>query len=125
MKHSPAFLKLVNAAKKRVREVPVARVKRMLRSTPGFVLIDVREDHEWEAGHVQGALHLGKGIIERDIENIVPDRSTEVVLYCGGGFRSAIAAENLLKMGYRDVRSMKGGWREWKRSRGKIMRGRT
>lgn len=122
MKHSPGFLQLVADAKKRVREIPVSRVKKKLRTGP-VVFIDIREEHEWEAGHAAGAIHLGKGVIERDIERRVPDRSCEVILYCGGGYRSALAGDNLRKMGYRNVLSMAGGWKAWKRSRGKVERG--
>lgn len=119
VKHSPGFLRLVADAKKRVKEMKVNEVKERMRGG-SIVLIDVREDHEWEAGHVQGAVHLGKGVIERDIERLLPDKATDVVLYCGGGFRSALAADNLRRMGYRRIRSMAGGWKAWKRSRGKI-----
>jgi len=87
-----------------------------------MLLVDVREDHEWEAGHAAGAIHLGKGIIERDIESIVPDKKQTVVLYCGGGYRSALAADSLRRMGYRHALSMAGGWRAWKRSKGKTAR---
>ncbi|HEX9248914.1 MAG TPA: rhodanese-like domain-containing protein, partial [Gemmatimonadaceae bacterium] len=99
MKHSPGFLKIVDDAKSRVREVGVDEARRKLESGKAK-LIDVREDNEWEAGHARGAQHLGKGVIERDIEQSVPDTQTELILYCGGGFRSALAADNLQKMGY-------------------------
>lgn len=122
MKHSSGFLKLVADAKKRVKEIQVADVKKKLRSRP-VIFIDIREEDEWEASHAEGAIHLGKGIIERDIERIVPDKNSEVVLYCGGGFRSALAGDNLRKMGYKKVLSMVGGWKAWKRSRGKVQRG--
>jgi rhodanese-related sulfurtransferase len=122
MKHSPGFLKLVNAARKRIREMSVDEVKRKLRRREKFLFIDVREEHEWDAGHAAGAMYLGKGIIERDIERLVPDKKTEIVLYCGGGYRSALAADNLRRMGYRNVFSMAGGWRAWKRARGAIRR---
>lgn len=112
--HSPAFLKIVNAAKKRVREIGIPEVRAMLKRKAPFRFIDVREDHEWEAGRARGAEHLGRGILERDIEAAVPDKRTAIVLYCGGGYRSALAAENLQKMGYRRVWSMAGGWRGWK-----------
>jgi len=114
MKHSPAFLKLVDDAKTRVRQTTPEEVKARLDRGDKFVLTDIREDREWDEGHIAGAIHLGKGIIERDIESSVPDKSTEIILYCGGGFRSALAAENLQKMGYRNVISMDGGWRRWK-----------
>ena len=113
MAHPPKFLKLVNEAKTRVAETNVADVKRRIDAGEKFVLVDVREDNEWTQGHVPGAVHLGKGIIERDIEARVPDTAAKVVLYCGGGFRSALVADNLQKMGYTDVESMDGGWRGW------------
>jgi rhodanese-related sulfurtransferase len=113
MAHPPKFLKLVNEAKTRVEETNVADVKRRIDAGEKFVLVDVREDNEWAQGHVPGAVHLGKGIIERDIEARVPDTGAKVVLYCGGGFRSALVADNLQKMGYTNVESMDGGWRGW------------
>ena len=113
MAHPPKFLKLVNEAKTRVAETNVADVKRRIDAGEKFVLVDVREDNEWAQGHVPGAVHLGKGIIERDIEARVPDTGAKVVLYCGGGFRSALVADNLQKMGYTNVESMDGGWRGW------------
>jgi len=113
MKHSPGFLRLVEEVKPRIRELSVADVKAKLDSGARFQLIDVREDGEWANGHLPGARHLGKGIIERDIETMIPDRDAEIVLYCGGGFRSALAADNLQKMGYTRVVSMDGGWRGW------------
>jgi len=113
MKHSPAFLKIVNDAKTRIREVSCDEVKRMLDRGDGFELIDTREESEFARGHLPNARHLSKGIIERDIERAIPDPATPIVLYCGGGFRSALAADNLQKMGYTDVVSMDGGWREW------------
>lgn len=109
--HAPGFLALVNDAKSRVKEIDVAAY-RALQGTP-HVLIDTREDSEWAAGHAAGAIHLGKGIIERDIEAAVPDKSTTLVLYCGGGFRSALAADALTKMGYENAISLDGGWRAW------------
>ncbi|HVK12731.1 MAG TPA: rhodanese-like domain-containing protein [Gemmataceae bacterium] len=111
--HSPAFLALVNDAKTRVKECTVADVQRRLAAGEKFVLIDVREESEWGAGHAAGAVHLGKGVIERDAEKAIPDKGTPLVLYCGGGFRSALAADNLQKMGYSNVTSMDGGWRAW------------
>ena len=116
MKHSEGFLKLVNDAKSRIREVTVAETRERMQSDNGVRLIDVREDHEWNAAHAAGAEHLSKGIIERDIELAVPDKSTEVILYCGGGFRSALSADVLQQMGYRNVYSMAGGWKAWQDS---------
>lgn len=116
MKHSEGFLKLVNDAKSRVREVTVDETRERMKASDGVRLIDVREDNEWQAAHAAGAEHLGKGIIERDIEAQVPDKSTEVILYCGGGFRSALAADVLQHMGYTNVFSMAGGWKAWKDS---------
>ena len=113
-KHTPQFLAIVNDARARVRECTVQDVKDRLARGERFTLVDVREDHEWNAGHLPGAVHLGKGIIERDVETKIPDPATEMVLYCGGGFRSALAADNLQKMGYTNVISMDGGFRGWK-----------
>jgi rhodanese-related sulfurtransferase len=113
MAHAPKFLKLVNETKARVAETNVAAVKRRMDAGERFLLVDVREDNEWAQGHVPGAVHLGKGIIERDIEARVPDTGAKVILYCGGGFRSALVADNLQKMGYTNVESMDGGWRGW------------
>jgi rhodanese-related sulfurtransferase len=113
MKHAPEFLKIVEDAKTRIRETTVPEVKARLDAGEKFTLVDVREDSEWARGHLPGAIHLGKGIIERDIENAVPGKATPLVLYCGGGYRSALAADNLQKMGYTDVKSMDGGWRGW------------
>jgi rhodanese-related sulfurtransferase len=112
VKHSPEFLKLVDDAKSRVREVSVDETRRKLETGKAKV-IDVREESEWAAGHARGAEHMGKGVIERDIEARVPDKDAELILYCGGGFRSALSADNLQKMGYRNVASMAGGWRAW------------
>ena len=117
MEHSPGFLKLVDEAKKHVRQLSVDDVKEKLDRGDRFAFVDVREDDEWRAGRAKGSSHLGKGIIERDIEKTFPDKDTELVLYCGGGFRSALAAESLQRMGYRNVHSMEGGIREW-RARG-------
>src|SRR6202051_784406 len=111
MKDSGGFLALVSDAKSRVKEIGIEDYKKMPRE--GHLLIDVREDNEWAAGHAAGAMHLGKGIIERDIETKVPDKSATLVLYCGGGFRSALVADALRKMGYTDVISLDGGWRAW------------
>jgi rhodanese-related sulfurtransferase len=109
--HNAAFLALVSDSKKRVREVDMNEYQKMPRDE--HVLIDVREDNEWAAGHAAGAVHLGKGIIERDIETRIPDKSTTLVLYCGGGFRSALAADALQQMGYTNAISLDGGWRAW------------
>src|SRR5579884_1102809 len=111
--HSPAFLALVNDAKTRVREMDIAEYQRLRESGDAHVLIDVREDSEWGAGHAAGATHLGKGVIERDIEKTVPDKTARLVLYCGGGYRSALAAEAIQRMGYGNVLSLNGGWRAW------------
>lgn len=112
--HTPRFLAIVNDAKSRVRETTVDQIRARLEKGDKFVLVDVREDNEYSKDHLPGAIHLGKGVIERDIEKTVPDTKTELVLYCGGGFRSAIAADNLQKMGYTNVISMDGGIREWR-----------
>ncbi len=111
--HSPRFLEIVEDAKRRVREISAADLKNRLSGKDHFYLVDVREKHEWDAGRIPGALHLCKGILERDIETTVPDLNAEVVLYCGGGFRSALAADNLQKMGYQRVYSLAEGWRGW------------
>ena len=116
MPHNPGFLKLVNDAKSRVREIDIAGYKKMVAATEPHILVDTREESEWAAGHVKGALHLGKGVIERDIETQVPDKATKLVLYCGGGFRSALVADNLQKMGYSNAISLDGGWRALKES---------
>src|SRR5262249_14615312 len=113
MQHSPKFLKLVNDSKSRVKQTNVPEVKRRMDAGEKFVLIDTREDNEWAKGHVAGALHMGRGVIERDIEQAIPDPKTKLILYCGGGFRSALVADNLQKMGYTNVESMDGGWRGW------------
>jgi len=112
--HPPRFLAIVDDAKKRVRETTVDAVKTRLDRGDKFLLVDVREESEYAKDHLPGAIHLGKGVIERDVEAKVPDTSTEMILYCGGGFRSALAADNLQKMGYTNVISMDGGWRGWK-----------
>jgi rhodanese-related sulfurtransferase len=111
--HSPAFLALVEDAKQRIHETTVPELKRRLDAKEQFSLIDVREDHEWADGHIPGAIHLSRGIIERDIEETFPNQEAELLLYCGGGYRSALAADNLQKMGYKRVVSVDGGWREW------------
>ena len=112
--HSPRFLEVVNDAKKRVREMMVEDVKQKMERGEKFYLIDVREESEWNQDHLPGAIHLGKGIIERDIEAKIPDSSAEIVLYCGGGFRSALAADTLQRMGYTNVISMDGGYSGWR-----------
>ncbi len=109
--HNPGFLKLVNDAKARVKQVDIGQYQKM--RADDHVLIDTREDHEWAAGHAAGAIHLSKGIIERDIEAQVPDKATTMVLYCGGGFRSALVADALQNMGYQNAISLDGGWRAW------------
>ncbi len=114
MKHSTAFEQLCADARSRVREITVEEVKSKLDEGAQFHFIDVREDHEWQADHAAGAQHLGRGIIERDIGKTVPERDDEIVLYCGGGFRSALAADNLQKMGYTNVLSMAGGIKAWR-----------
>jgi rhodanese-related sulfurtransferase len=116
MKHSEGFLKLVNDAKTRVKEIDIEAYRKLLASAEPHVLVDTREESEWVAGHVAGAIHLSKGIIERDIETRVPDHAATLVLYCGGGFRSALAADNLQKMGYTNAISLDGGWRALKES---------
>jgi rhodanese-related sulfurtransferase len=109
--HNPAFLKLVNDAKSRIKQVDIDQYKKL--SGDDHILIDTREDSEWAAGHAAGALHLGKGVIERDIESAVPDKNKTLVLYCGGGYRSALAADALQTMGYTNAISLDGGWRAW------------
>ena len=116
MMHSPGFLKLVNDAKARVQEIDLAEYLKLREAGEAHVLVDTREDNEWVAGHVAGAVHLGKGIIERDIETKVPDKDTKLILYCGGGFRSALVADNLRLMGYTQAISLDGGWRALKDS---------
>jgi rhodanese-related sulfurtransferase len=116
MTHTPEFLKLVDDAKSRIRQVDIEGYKKIVAAKEPHVLVDTREDGEWAAGHVAGAVHLSKGIIERDIETKYPDKATELVLYCGGGFRSALAAVNLQKMGYTNAISLDGGWRALKES---------
>lgn len=120
MKHSEGFLKLVDDAKSRVREVTVAQTRARMQEKAEAKLIDVREDNEWEEAHAKGAIHLGKGIIERDIEITVPDKNSELILYCGGGYRSALAADSLQLMGYTNVFSMAGGWKAWSEAGGEI-----
>jgi rhodanese-related sulfurtransferase len=114
MQHSAKFLDIVNDAKTRIREVTVDDVKNDRETGVDHVLVDTREDSEWNAAHAAGSIHLGKGIIERDIEGAIPDTGKKIVLYCGGGYRSALAADTLQKMGYTNVFSLAGGWRAWK-----------
>jgi rhodanese-related sulfurtransferase len=116
MAHAPEFLKLVQDAKSRIRETDVQTVKKQLDAGEKIVVVDVREESEWARGHIPGAVYIGKGVIERDIEQKVPDKNATLVLYCGGGFRSALAADNLQKMGYKNAISMDGGWRGWAES---------
>jgi rhodanese-related sulfurtransferase len=116
MHHSPAFLALVEDAKSRIREIDIAGYQRMLAARDPHLLVDVREDSEWAAGHAAGSIHLGKGIIERDVEAAAPARDRKLVLYCGGGYRSALAADALQKMGYTNVFSLGGGWRAYQAS---------
>jgi len=111
--HPPRFLKIVDDARARIREANVDEIKSRLDRGDKFILVDVREESEWAKDHLPGAIHMGKGVIERDIETAVPDKSATLVLYCGGGFRSALAADNLQKMGYTNCISMDGGWRAW------------
>ena len=116
MQHSNRFLALVNEARKRIRETTVQEVKKRLDAGERLLLVDVREESEVARGRIPGALHLGKGVIERDVEKTIPDTDAEIILYCGGGFRSALAAENLQRMGYKNAVSMDGGWRGWTES---------
>ena len=116
MAHNPGFLKLVNDAKARVKQTDIEGYKKMVKAGLPHVLVDTREESEWAAGHVAGAVHLSKGIIERDIETSAPDKDATLVLYCGGGFRSALAADNLRQMGYTNAISLDGGWRALKES---------
>lgn len=113
MKHASGFLGLVEECMPRVKEISAVEVVTMQKAQQPFVLIDVREDSEWTAGHAEGAVHLGRGVIERDIEKTIPDRMAKIILYCGGGYRSALAADSIQKMGYSNVFSMAGGWRAW------------
>ena len=116
MTHAPGFLKLVDDAKSRIRQIDIEGYKKMVAAQEPHVLVDTREDREWAGGRVAGAVHLSKGIIERDIETMYPDKTVELVLYCGGGYRSALAADNLQKMGYTNAISLDGGWRALKES---------
>ncbi len=121
MDHSPGFLAIVDQAKQRVREVSADEARRMAES--GALLVDVREDREWEAGHARGAVHLGRGVIERDVEKAIPDKDTEIILYCGGGFRSVLTADSLQRMGYSSVLSLTGGWKAWQENGGEVATG--
>jgi rhodanese-related sulfurtransferase len=123
MEHSAGFLKLVEDAKTRVREVSLAQARERLKMNPEAKLIDVREDNEWNTAHAEGAEHLGRGVIERDIEHKFPDKDVELILYCGGGFRSALACDNLQRMGYHEVYSMAGGWKAWQEANAPIEAG--
>jgi len=114
MEHAPGFLRLVEESRKRIRETTPEAVRARQRAGERFHLVDVREDSEWDQGRAAGAVHLGKGVIERDVERMFPDLDADIVLYCGGGYRSALAADALQKMGYRRVQSMRGGWRRWR-----------
>ena len=113
MAHSPAFLSLIDSAHGSVRDVTVDETRKRMSDAPELHLVDVREDSEWAAGHIPGAVHIGKGVIERDIEARIPDRNAEIILYCGGGFRSVLAVDAIQRMGYTNVASMAGGWREF------------
>jgi rhodanese-related sulfurtransferase len=124
MDHAPAFLKLVTESKQRIKELTVAQAKERLAKNPQALLIDVREDSEWEKAHATQAIHLGKGILERDLEKTIPDINREMIMYCGGGFRSALTADVAQKMGYKNVYSLAGGYRalveaQWPMSAGK------
>jgi len=114
MHHSPGFLKLVDRAKSKIKQCTISDVAAKMKDGASFHLVDVREESEWDNGHIAGAVHIGKGTIERDIERKIPDHDAEIILYCGGGFRSALSAEALQDMGYTNVISMDGGWRAWK-----------
>lgn len=119
MDHSPGFLRLVEDSASRVREISVSETRAKLEQG-GAQVIDVREESEWASGHARGAQHIGKGVIERDIEKKVPDKSAEIILYCGGGYRSVLAADVLQRMGYTNVASMAGGWRGWQQAAGPV-----
>jgi len=123
MEHSPGFLQLVNDAKTRIQEISVAEARARITAESKVVLMDVREDHEWKKDHADGAVHLGKGILERDLEKLYPDKNTEIIMYCGGGFRSALTADAAQKMGYWKVSSVIGGYKalvaaDWPLNRG-------
>jgi rhodanese-related sulfurtransferase len=114
MQHSAGFLNLVNSAKTRIKQCTAQDVMERMKRGDAFHLVDIREESEWDNGHVKGAVHIGRGILERDIEKKIPDHDGMIVLYCGGGFRSALSADALQQMGYRNVISMDGGWRSWR-----------
>ena len=118
MDHSPRFVALVDDSKKRTTEISIADVRARMDRGERLALVDVREDSEWAAGRIRGARHIGRGVLERDIEKAIPDTNAEIILYCGGGYRSALAADSLRKMGYARVLSMAGGWREWQAASG-------
>ena len=120
MSHSPEFLKIVDDAKSRIKQTDVPAVLARVKKGEKLILVDTREDNEWAKGRIAGAIHLGKGVIERDIESTIEDRAAEIILYCGGGFRSALSADNLMKMGYRNAISMDGGWRSWVEAGGPV-----
>lgn len=120
MSHSPAFLKIVDDAKSRIKQTDVKTVLSRLNKGEKLILVDTREDNEWAKGRIKGAIHLGKGVIERDAEATLTDKNAEIILYCGGGFRSALSADNLQKMGYTNVISMDGGWRTWNEAGGPV-----
>ena len=116
MDHSPGFLKIVNDAKTRVHEITVEQARERLKQSPGTVLLDIREDHEWQKEHAAEAVHLGKGVLERDLERMFPDPTTEIIMYCGGGFRSALACDAAQKMGYHNIHSLAGGYKAMAKS---------
>jgi len=118
MEHFPRFVALVDDSKKRTTEISIADVRARMDRGERLELVDVREDSEWAAGRIRGARHIGRGVLERDIEKAIPDPNAEIILYCGGGYRSALAADSLRKMGYARVLSMAGGWREWQAASG-------
>ena len=120
MSHSTEFLKIVDDAKSRVKQTDVPAVLARVKSGEKLILVDVREDNEWAKGRIAGSIHIGKGVIERDVEGAIPDKNTEIILYCGGGFRSALSADNMQKMGYKNVISMDGGWRSWVEAGGPV-----
>jgi rhodanese-related sulfurtransferase len=123
--HAPGFLRLVDDAKSRIREITIDDYRGRVSAGDRLILVDVREDHEWEAGHLPDAVHVGRGILERDVEHRFPDKTTPLVLQCGGGFRSALACDNLQRMGYTNVRSLAGGYRAWVEAGLPVERGRS
>ena len=120
MSHSPEFLKIVDDAKSRIKQTDVPAVLARVKKGEKLLLVDVREDNEWVKGRIVGSIHIGKGVIERDVEAAIPNKKSEIILYCGGGFRSALSADNMQKMGYTNVISMDGGWRNWVEAGGPI-----